>query len=378
MAEGTYGRGEVWWLRDAESIGSEEALLRPCTIISGSKANETNSTVLVALMSTQSNALSIYPKVFINGKTQRVLCNHIRSVDKSRLGRYIGKLTEPEMICVTGALAIAMCIPTNSAAPKVDDSDELIALRAECDMFKKLYEKAMDTLVDMRFEQALHTKKSAPQPEPEVAGEEEPQPEPEKPDVNTCSVEDLMNCGCTLPLARLIISYRPYKMIGDLKRVPGLKSTAFQILKNRLWCIPTAEKPKMVEETELVDINTASFNALRAVGVSENITATIINNRPYNSVDDLKNVPGIGERTFEFIKKKLCCTPIEEPKQELVNINTATAQELEKLGMRIQYARYVTGHRKKIGKFTSWDQFSEIKYLPKSFLSLYKERLTLG
>ncbi len=52
-----------------------------------------------------------------------------------------------------------------------------------------------------------------------------------------------------------------------------------------------------------ININTASQNELEKLdGVGPSTAEKIINNRPYQTIEDIKNVSGIGEVTFEKIK----------------------------------------------------------------------------
>ena len=54
------------------------------------------------------------------------------------------------------------------------------------------------------------------------------------------------------------------------------------------------------------DINTAGKEELLQVpGITEELAEAIINQRPYNSVDDLNHIPQIGEWSLEYIKEAL-------------------------------------------------------------------------
>ena len=63
--------------------------------------------------------------------------------------------------------------------------------------------------------------------------------------------------------------------------------------------------------TRLVNINTATQNQLESLsGVGESIALRIIKYREENgkfkTIEDIKNVPGIGESKFEAIKNEIC------------------------------------------------------------------------
>ena len=58
--------------------------------------------------------------------------------------------------------------------------------------------------------------------------------------------------------------------------------------------------------TMIVDINRASATELSYLpGIGDAKAKVIIGHRPYKAVEDLKNVPGIGEKTFEKIKPRV-------------------------------------------------------------------------
>lgn len=329
MANETYLRGDVYWICLDDSIGAEEMTGRPAVIVSADGINEKEEKVVVAFLTKQSFSTPHRPTVddpTSKGTKSRVLCDQLRTVDKKRLTRYMWSLSAPELVRVTGALACTLCIPTPKNEIKTEPSleNDTTSLRCEADMWRRLYEKTMDQLVELKMTNDLANKMSEPKKEPVEVTTPPTEPENTRVEINTCTVEDLMKCGCTLSLARLIVSYRPYKTVGDLTRVPGLRSTAFQILKHKVCCTYTEEvtKPKMV-------------------------------------------------------------TPPAEPKLKIevkkVDINTATAGELmEALGIGKDYAYAITGYRNRNGRFVELEEIKEVSILPKSFYDKYKDHLTIG
>ncbi len=58
--------------------------------------------------------------------------------------------------------------------------------------------------------------------------------------------------------------------------------------------------------TMIVDLNKASAAQLSYLpGIGEAKAKIIIDHRPYTSIEDLKKVPGIGEKTFEKMKPRV-------------------------------------------------------------------------
>lgn len=66
---------------------------------------------------------------------------------------------------------------------------------------------------------------------------------------------------------------------------------------------------------ELVDVNTASLTQLDSlVGIGLTLGQKIIDNRPYNSIDDLLKVQGIGPKNLEKIKQQgIACVHCQKP-----------------------------------------------------------------
>jgi competence ComEA-like helix-hairpin-helix protein len=62
-----------------------------------------------------------------------------------------------------------------------------------------------------------------------------------------------------------------------------------------------------------VDINNASEKELITLpGVGEKTAKAIVAARPFKTADDLKNVKGIGDKTFEKLKAHVVCNPAKK------------------------------------------------------------------
>jgi len=97
-----------------------------------------------------------------------------------------------------------------------------------------------------------------------------------------------------------------------------------------LQSAPAAQRQKM-------NLNTATRAQLEALpGVGPELAENIISSRPFRSVDDLKNIQGIGEGRFDEIKNLVIVGEEEAVSPKLgpgqtININSATQDELERL-----------------------------------------------
>ena len=98
-------RFDVYLVNLDPTIGSEIRKTRPCVIISPDEMNRWIRTVIVAPMTTKGQS---YPtRVFceFQGKGGQVVLDQIRTVDKSRLVRKLGRLKKPTQEKVLAVLA---------------------------------------------------------------------------------------------------------------------------------------------------------------------------------------------------------------------------------------------------------------------------------
>lgn len=335
---GEFLRGEVYWWKFGDSVGSEEGAVRPGVIVSSEQGNKSSHTVNIVFLTTKTKYGRINVEVSNADRRSWAMCNQIATVDKLRVGNYMSTLSEEEMADIDRAIMSALGLHNvgdDEDEPNTDesDNDEIEALREELASlkhsglaWKKLYEKALDEIASLRFEADLG-KRIAVAPkveEPVIAEPKVEKPVEEKPaeeesslvDLNSCSESDLRKCGCDPQLIRNIIARRPYKTVYDLRFVPGLKSVGYAILKAKV-CVgePKQEervpkvKPQKVE-TPKVNINTASAKELSAfVGLSENLMYAITGyrkrNGEYESVSELSKVERLPANFLERFGDKL-------------------------------------------------------------------------
>lgn len=107
-------RGEVYLVSFEPTIGAEIQKTRPALILQNDIANEHSPITIVAAISSQFDD-QLYPtEVLIRppegGLTLNsvVLLNQIRSIDKQRLVKSLGKLTEETMILINQAVQISL------------------------------------------------------------------------------------------------------------------------------------------------------------------------------------------------------------------------------------------------------------------------------
>lgn len=166
----------------------------------------------------------------------------------------------------------------------------------------------------------------------------------------------------------------------------------------------TGEKPKQDTDTEpeitaLIDLNTATLEELQTLnGIGPVLAQRIIDYRteygPFTGVDELLNVKGIGEATLNKFRDRVMVTgqdqtadhPQEEPEQNtsggselsgLININTATSEELQTLnGIGPVLAQRIIDYRTEHGPFASVDELLNIKGIGEATLKKFRDQAT--
>ena len=367
---GEFKRGEVYWARMDNGWGSEQSASRPVVIVSSDQGNATCPTVMGVFMTTKLKFGRISVQTDVTGYRSWIMCNQIRTLDKERL-TYIGCLSYEEMMEVDTALRVAMALEGGESKGEIEKLEARIKeLEAQvagfeeektkiaventvkADMWQKLYDKAIDELVNVkitadvdRLMKAVPSeapkvveKVEAPKVEEKVADDvvekvaEKPieeEPKPIKVEINTCSEADLKRVGCNARQIANIISHRPYKSVEGLRNVPWVTNTAYAILKTKVCCIPIVEKPKfkmkpvpesvkvsresnvVVEKAPVkVNINTASAEEISAVtGLGAETAKLIVRYRKHNGlfkrVEDVCNVDRFGPRSWKHYGDKL-------------------------------------------------------------------------
>ncbi len=79
------------------SVGSEIKKTRPCVVLSPNEMNKYLRTVVVAPMTTSSKSYPTRVEVKHDGKLGWVVLDQIRTIDKQRLVKQLGKLSKPEI-----------------------------------------------------------------------------------------------------------------------------------------------------------------------------------------------------------------------------------------------------------------------------------------
>jgi mRNA interferase MazF len=87
-------RFEVYLIDLDPTVGSEIKKSRPCLVISPDEMNRHIATVIIAPMTTKGRAYPTRVVCKFQGKEGQIVLDQIRTVDKTRLVRKLGKISE--------------------------------------------------------------------------------------------------------------------------------------------------------------------------------------------------------------------------------------------------------------------------------------------
>jgi len=91
------GQYEVFLINLDPTIGHEIKKTRPCVVISPNEMNRNIQTIVIAPMTTKSHDYPTRVKVKFQSKNGWIVLDQIRTVDKRRLVKKLGRITRSEI-----------------------------------------------------------------------------------------------------------------------------------------------------------------------------------------------------------------------------------------------------------------------------------------
>lgn len=102
-------KGDMFYA-NLDGIGSEQKGIRPVIIIQNNKGNKHSTTVIVISVTTKKKKKQCTHTEIMCEERSIALCEQIRTIDKRRLGKYIGRLSEEEIEEINNALKKSMAL----------------------------------------------------------------------------------------------------------------------------------------------------------------------------------------------------------------------------------------------------------------------------
>lgn len=97
-------RFDVFLVNLDPTVGSEIQKTRPCVVISPDEMNRHISTVIIAPMTTKGKAYPTRVVCQFQGKDGQIILDQIRTIDKARLIRKLGQISQDEQRGVLNTL----------------------------------------------------------------------------------------------------------------------------------------------------------------------------------------------------------------------------------------------------------------------------------
>ena len=133
-------RGEIYYIRQFPTTGSEQRSGRPAIIVSSNENNEHSSVYEVCYLTLQDKP-NLPTHVYVDrGPCVRstILCEQICSVSEEKLGDYLCRIPESLEDELNNALRVSLGLSFESASSSSDSiADEIVALKHHLDVTKQ-------------------------------------------------------------------------------------------------------------------------------------------------------------------------------------------------------------------------------------------------
>ena len=115
-----YRRGDIYLADLSPFCGSEQGGVRPVVVIQNNTGNRHAPTLVVATVTARTRKKTKQPTHFLIrdnpalSRPSMVLLEQIRTIDKQRIERYLGRVTRQEMFGINRALLVSLDLNTSS------------------------------------------------------------------------------------------------------------------------------------------------------------------------------------------------------------------------------------------------------------------------
>ena len=142
-------RGKIYWVQNLQAVGHEMAKTRPAVIVSCGALAGTSPVVNVVYLSAGERLRDGHVIIRTRDGLSMAHCENVYSVDKCRLGTYVGRCSKEEMARIDAAIARALGLPVPTPKPEMPYTEAV-----ERDIYRRLYEGLLDRMQMERRETA--------------------------------------------------------------------------------------------------------------------------------------------------------------------------------------------------------------------------------
>ena len=137
-------RGGCYWVENLNAVGHEMMKTRPAVVVSCGALAGTSPVVNIVYLSNTDKDREGYVRVRTEKGLSVAHCENIYSVDKGRLGTYLGQCGEDEMEKIDAAILRSLGIAAIPAVPQESKAPDTAAV--ERDIYRRLYEGLLDRM----------------------------------------------------------------------------------------------------------------------------------------------------------------------------------------------------------------------------------------
>lgn len=152
-------RGDIHYIYEGKSVGSEIYSGRPAIIVSNDALNVQGNVVEIVYLTTQPKAdMQTHVTIRSSLKVSTALCEQVSTVSVERVGDFAGKCTKAEMEAIEAAIrySLALDIPATEpvkqpAADAIQIADlrqRLVQETAAKEMYKNMYDEIINKVLE--------------------------------------------------------------------------------------------------------------------------------------------------------------------------------------------------------------------------------------
>ena len=108
-------KGQIWYVDLVGTVGSEQGGMRPCLIVQNDIGNKHSPTTIIAIITSRKTKAKLPTQYWLDTECgllceSMVECEQLRTIDKTRLRMYVGKISNKDQKEIDRKLLISLGI----------------------------------------------------------------------------------------------------------------------------------------------------------------------------------------------------------------------------------------------------------------------------